>query len=207
MTGPLSRLLIIVVGMVALFAAYLAMPLWAAHQIRTAAREGDVALLERKVDWPSVRDSLKDSLRDMAQGEATSGSRRTMWQRIKSAAAPTITDRLVDRYATPDGVIQLARSKDAIATLARSVGIKPRKVEPEIRVLAADAGTAPPVPTPAFLRLVSRLKRVTVHSPLQIEFEVADRNEPRRSFLSTMRLVGLEWKLVEVRIVGPGMNL
>jgi hypothetical protein len=207
MAGPLVRLLIVVVGMVALFAAYLAMPLWAAHQIRAAARAGDVAVLERKVDWPSVRNSLKDSFRDMSQGEATSGVRRTMWQRIKSAAAPTITDRLVDRYATPQGVIQLARSKDTLATLARSVGIKPRKEEPQIRVLAADAGAAPPVPTPAFLRLVSRLKRFTVHSPLEIEFEVADRDEPRRSFLSTMRLVGFEWKLVEVRIVGHGINL
>lgn len=207
MAGPFARLLIVVVGMVALFAAYLALPLWAAHEIRTAARNGDVAVLERKVDWPAVRDSLKDSLRDIVQGEASANARRTMWQRIKSAAAPTITDRLVDRYGTPEGVIQLARSKDAIATLARSIGIKPRKVEPEIKVLAADAGSAPAVPTPAFLRLVSRLKRVTIHSPMQIEFEVADRNEPRRRFISTMRLVGLEWKLVEVRIIGAGLSL
>ena len=53
----------------------------------------------------------------------------------------------------------------------------------------------------AFLALISRLRRIELHSPFHFEFEIADRQDPRRRFVSTMRLRGLDWKLTEVRLV------
>ncbi len=207
MKSPLVRMLVVLFGAGLLMALYVAAPLWAAHALRSAAKAGDVATLEAKIEWQSLRESLKASLRTAGRAEvpdAEGQARRSIWQRIKAAAAPAMTDRLVDRMVTPQGVAQLARSDDVMAAIARAAGIRqtapargPRSV--------AKAGTADA--EGEFLSLVTRLQRIALYSPVHFEFEIADRRNPSRRYVSTMRLRGLEWKLTEVRVVGASFDL
>ena len=44
--------------------AYTASPMVAAYQLHESIRAGDVATVEKKVDWVSVRESLRGSLKD-----------------------------------------------------------------------------------------------------------------------------------------------
>ena len=57
-----------------LLLAWFSWPLWTALQIREAVLSGDTAVLERKVDWPGVRASLKQSLPVYLAGQGLIGA-------------------------------------------------------------------------------------------------------------------------------------
>ena len=88
-----------------LTAAYIAWPIYTVLTIREAMRNGDTATLASKVEWHSVRASLKASMsaEALAALETEPGAPRpTLWQRVKSTVAPSMAGSVIDRYATPE---------------------------------------------------------------------------------------------------------
>ena len=72
---------------------YAVTPFVAVWQIREAVIAGDVTTLEHKVDWASVRRTLKQSGGDvraamLEYSQAAGIPKPGLWQRIKAAAAP-----------------------------------------------------------------------------------------------------------------------
>jgi len=185
----MRRLLLCAILLAAIAGLYAASPFRAAWVLREAIREGDRATIERKVEWDSVRASLKASLAQHTQllqeGTAAGAEiRPTVWQRVKSAMGATMLDRFIETYVTPDGLPKLYSY---------------RKLWNEKVKGAPDEGQL--TLAERFVRLSARVKRIGFRSLGRVEIEVADRNVPERRYVSQMELAGIEWKLVSVRVV------
>jgi hypothetical protein len=101
-----------------LLIAWFSWPLWTALQIREAVLSGDTAVLERKVDWPGVRASLKQSLPVYLAGQGLIG------QTLTALFGTTVVDTIVDSYVSPAGLVHLrqARSSERTWQLAICAG-------------------------------------------------------------------------------------
>jgi hypothetical protein len=172
-----------------LAAAYVASPFVTAWSIREAIRTGDSAYLEAKLEWPTVRSSLRESLTEIAIGPAPAAAegmqapRPGLWQRIKNSLSRSAVDNLVASYVTPEGLPQLFTM---------------RKFYRENISAAAEAE-----PQPWYERAQSfwsRIKRAEFQSPRVFEIELADRDDPTRRYVGLLELRGFVWKLTELRL-------
>ena len=156
-----------------------------------------------RVDWPRVRQSLKGSLADIerAKEETNRGlPKPSLWTRIMAAASPArYTDQIIDRYLTADSVAGLVKSGGSLKALLEKSGALPPPRDP---VLAA-AEASQPLPARA-LRFWNQLKRVEFHNHATLELEMQDRRVAERRYVGLLEREGLSWRLVSVRILGPG---
>ncbi|AZS21330.1 MULTISPECIES: DUF2939 domain-containing protein [unclassified Caulobacter] len=99
----------------ALVAAYLASPLFALNSLNAAAKAGDRARLERLVDFPAVRDSLKAQLKDaMAQSVAEDPELRdNPFSTFGQILLVGVIDKAVDAYATPEAISHMVAARRA----------------------------------------------------------------------------------------------
>jgi hypothetical protein len=195
--------LLVLLGLLA--AGFALTPLWVAMDLRRAAMTGDLVTLEARVDWPAVRQSLKDSLAELErikQAEATLYGlpRPSLWSRIKAAATPTrYADQIIDRYVTADGVVKVAAARGNMKALLSGGFGTTKSTNQDIDI----PDHARPLVERAQL-FWSRLKRVTALSPGLIEIEMADKRVPERSYVGQLSFEGLRWRVVSVRVAGVG---
>jgi hypothetical protein len=193
-------------------AAYVAAPVIAAWQIREAVRTGDAARLRDKVDWPAVRQSLKASIGETKRAlteltDAAGLVRPSLWQRLKAAALPYVTDPLIDRYVTADGVPKLYAWRQAylrrIADARRAAGAVPAVVAAAVTPVARSGIEVwlGETPAPRFLALARRIDRWSFVSPTRFELELADRPGTGRRWRAVMEIQGLAWRLTGMRII------
>lgn len=94
-------------------AAYIAAPFVTVWSVREAIRNGDAAYLDEKMEWPTVRASLRESLTDYAIGPtpvALPGQpveQPGFWKRVKNGLSRRAVDNMVESYVTPEGLPQL----------------------------------------------------------------------------------------------------
>lgn len=112
----MNRKLVLALVIAGLVIAVLAVsPVFAARSLIAAAERGDVDALERQVDFPALRESLKDELnaelrREMGRRAAEADSALAG---LGMMLAPTLMASAVDALVTPDGVAAMVRSGDA----------------------------------------------------------------------------------------------
>ncbi len=187
----MKSLLIAATATLFLAIAFVASPFVAAWSIREAMRTGDSAYLAEKIEWPTVRETLRGSLMEFATGPVAVASAGTanpqpgLWQRIKAGIGRHAVESMVDAYVTPEGLPQLFNVRkfyrDNISGQT-----------------AADAA----LPWHERARLFwSRVKRAEFHSPAAFEIELADRNDPTRHYVGLLELRGATWKLTELRVL------
>jgi len=164
---------------------YAVLPLYTAWTIRHAIRTNDPAHLETAVEWPSVKETLRPSLKEIALGPApTSPGDVGLWTRLKTFAGQRAVDQLVESYATPEGLPKLF----AYGKFYRE------RVKGQIDETAK---------LPIFQRATRfwrRVKRARFTSPTRVEFEIADKFTPRRHYDGVLELRGWAWKLTELRV-------
>jgi len=195
------RLLKLLLATPLLGVAYIAWPLLTALQIRDAIIAGDTATLERKVEWVSVRASLKGSLSAETKARLEKDPNApapSLWQRIKATLAPSLAESAVDRYVTPENLPSLFGYRETYRTSIRpALGLQ----EPP----TALAGT---VFAGSFvdrmLSFYARVRRAVFYSLTRFEVEVIDRYQPERRYVSTFELKGWEWKLTALAVLGTG---
>jgi len=113
----LKRLLpgLVTAGVVVLLAAWGLAPVFAGHAVMRAADRGDEAALERLVDFPALRISLKEALTD----EAVARLRRDPRLADKGLGglgvmlAPMLVSGVVDVAITPQGVAAMVSTARA----------------------------------------------------------------------------------------------
>lgn len=101
----------VIAGIVALTVALFASPFLTAQNIVRAARAGDAAALERQVDFPAFRASLKSELNARARleiRERAKGDRGLA--ALGMLLAPSLVEGAVDNFVTPQGVAAMVRS-------------------------------------------------------------------------------------------------
>ena len=108
----MKKLLMAAAAGLTLAVAYVAYPILTVWTIREAVRIGDTACIETKIEWPTVRATLRDSLTHYALGPTTVAAAGSpppsvgLWQRIKNRLSRRAVDNLVERYVTPEGYVQ-----------------------------------------------------------------------------------------------------
>ncbi len=169
---------------------YVAMPFHAAWSLREAIRSGDTAHLARKVDWESVRSTLRTSLAEHArlvpELDPDGGARRAgLWQRVKIAFGQSMIDSFVERYITPEGLPALFEYRKTFNTKVRR---EPENPDASLSRLER------------FQRFWARHKRAEFLSLTRLEIEMEDRRVPTRRFVSQLELRDFEWKLTGLRV-------
>lgn len=180
-----------------LTASYLAWPIASAVQIREAMRSGDVETLNRKVDWDSVRASLKASVAPetlVRLSEDPEAPKRSWWQSIKAAVAPKLADTVIDRYVTPEQLpVFLGYRETYKGTIRPALGLKD---PPTVLKDTPLAGTG----IDKGLSFWKRVRRAVIVSPFRMLLEVEDQFTHGRSYTATMELRGLQWQLTQISI-------
>ncbi|MBN9480022.1 MAG: DUF2939 domain-containing protein [Bordetella sp.] len=110
----MDRKLIIRLGLAAaavFVLAYAASPLLAARALVQAARTGDEKALERQVDFPTFRASLKDELnaRMMAEMRKDPRMARSGLSGLGMLLAPALVGGAVDAFVTPQAISMMVQ--------------------------------------------------------------------------------------------------
>jgi hypothetical protein len=191
--------LLVVLLLAVLYAAW---PIYAALEIREAIIAGDTATLNRKVEWESLRASLKTSLspetiaRLAADPDAPKPS---LWQRIKAVVAPALAETVIDRYVTAENLPQLLGYRRIYrGTVQPALGLQEPKT-----VLAGSwlGGTA----LDRFASFWVRVRSAIFYSPTRFVLEVEDKYRPERRYIGTLELRGLSWMLTGLQVTGGGL--
>ena len=184
----MKRLLFKFALMVLPLAAYIASPFVTAWSVREAVRNGNAAYLERTIDWPSVRETLKPALSrlaaDMAGGDVALGAKPGLWQRFKTYVGQSAIETAVDGYITPEGLPKLFAWRKAYRD-----NISREPDEAQIYTIGE-----------RIQRSWARVKRAEFTSLTTFEMDMADKHNPNRIYLGKLELTGLGWKLKELRI-------
>jgi hypothetical protein len=92
---------------------YVGSPYYAIYALRNAAREGDADKIAGSVDFPAVRESLKTQLSSAmtAKLQGDAALRDNPLAALGAALLPTIADRMVDNFVTPEGIAAMMRGQ------------------------------------------------------------------------------------------------
>ena len=109
--------------------AYAASPLLAARSLIQAAKAGDEKGLERQVDFPAFRASLKDELSERMVAEMRKDDRLGGLSGLGMLLAPTLVSGAVDAFVTPQAISVMVQEGKApqpdLARVEPEVGPKP----------------------------------------------------------------------------------
>jgi hypothetical protein len=168
-----------------LFAAltYSAWPVWSAWQLRAAVKARDLAGIESRVDWPTLRSNLKQTIAANLKDESRSSDAGVVRKALKRTLGPFVADRMVDVAATPRTLAFVLAGR--LASGARRDS--PASAEGDAE---ADAVGDPLSPR--------RLRWAFFETPTRFRIEIADRTEPAKRVVSVLALQSVSWKLVDV---------
>ncbi len=174
----------------------------AAWDIREALRTADTSVLQQRVDWVSVRQSLKATatetrqlMLEMSSSAGVVHERPGLWQRIKSAAAPIFADPLIDRYVTAEGAPQLWSWRQTWRKSIRpNIGLS----EPGTPFSGTWLGGTS---LDHGLAIAQRIDRAAFSSPRRMEFEVRDKYVEGRRWRASFEFRNWSWVLAEVHLL------
>lgn len=180
-------------------AGYIAAPFYTAWTIRDAAKTGKADVLARSVYWPTVKISLKSSLREFAgitpqnasvASDDSPGFFRRAWTSFKTSMAHSAVDRLVERYANPTGFAQ-------VFSYGRTYRTSIRRMEDPEKGL------------PLWQKIQSvwaRVQRAEFKSLTHFELDMRDKYEPDRMYSGVLQLRNFRWMLTKVEVRKSGIE-
>jgi hypothetical protein len=177
-----------------LMLAYLAWPLAVAWQLRVAVKSNDIAAIEGKVDWATLRANLKQTIGSNLKEKSTDPQRGVVTRMLIGTIGPAAAGAVIDFTVTPLtlGKVLAGRSllDDLGMTRQRDAGTSSAEDDP------ADDPTADPLAP-------RRLRWAFFESPTRFKLEATDRKVPGKRVISILALQGFRWKLVDVYYVTP----
>lgn len=102
-TRPRSRRKLILGAMAMLILVYAISPYYSVWRFGETLRAHDMNALAARVDFPKVRGSLKKQIRSHFFGVLDKKKSKRIAQLLTSSE-PSLLDRLIDAYVTPDGL-------------------------------------------------------------------------------------------------------
>ena len=103
---PHSRARLLVIAAIALLLLYAISPYYSLWRFKEALRSHDMVALAPRVDFPAVRGSLKQQIRDHFLGVLANKKANRLAQ-ILTSSEPSPLDQLIDAYVTPEGLAAL----------------------------------------------------------------------------------------------------
>lgn len=116
-----SALIVVLVGLF-----YIAWPAWSAYQLKVALESGDVAGVERGIDFPSVRQSLRPAATAAIEQnlkEATKGTPGSdlLIEKMSKETLPKLVETSLDTILTPQAIIRMHAEGKSLRELIKSV--------------------------------------------------------------------------------------
>lgn len=175
-------------------AVFIAAPFAAAWNLREAVTGADTLYLQQKVHWPTVRETMRESMLRSAldvpttiaadaevAAEPPRGIVARIKDRIKRYAGRRVVDKMVDDFITAEGLPKLYNAR---RTMSRTLG---RATDDEATM------------TQRFKGVWSRVTRAEFRSLTEFEIEMQDQFSADRSYHAVLELRGIEWILTELR--------
>jgi hypothetical protein len=189
----------LVAGVVFLALLFLAWPLWSAWQLHRAMKTRDIAALEMRVDWPTLRANMKPRITQaIDDNAANSGS---ISGALKRAISGVVADKGVDLLVTPQTLGRILAGREFVATKLKK---DPKDVpSPAPKRSAPSAapedeeieGEDPEDPMPprrlrwAFFESFDRFRIEAIHPRLK-----------NTRMVAILGQQGLSWKLIDVSV-------
>lgn len=100
---------VIAIGLLGIAGYVAAMPYITVHQMKAAAEAQDGRALSEHIEFPSVRQSLKEQLNALIMKKMAEDQKlkNNPFAVLGAAFAGTLVERMVDLYVTPAGITQL----------------------------------------------------------------------------------------------------
>ncbi len=177
-------------------AGYVIWPLGTAWRIRDAIRNNDAEYLADKVEWSSVKRTLKPSMLQIAlapgagqpaAAEADAGAtpKTGLIRKFKAYLGEKAVDKMIDEYVTPEGLPKLFQYGKTYREKIKGDDEKDLPFAEKAK------------------RSWSRVVRAEFKSFTQFELEMRDRGTSGRTYAGTFELKGLEWKLTGLTVQQP----
>ncbi|ASL42475.1 hypothetical protein bAD24_I03220 [Burkholderia sp. AD24] len=144
-TRPLIVTLVVIVVIAALAFAY-ASPYLALNNLKRAADARDAQTVNQYVDFPALRESLKQQVTGLLTRRLDAHSNGNPLAAIGAMIGVALIGPLVDAYATPDGVAALLNGMPPRGNPGERPPAPPAANDPA--AAAADASAPTPAPAP-----------------------------------------------------------
>jgi len=109
----LKKFLPWLVGLLVIFAIYLyASPYLVLNNIKNAAEQGDADKLSGYIDFPSVKQSMKDQVKAAMVEELASSEEQDGFEALGTMLAAAMVDPIIDGVVTPDGVALMLQGQE-----------------------------------------------------------------------------------------------
>jgi hypothetical protein len=171
--------------LIAIALAYTAWPIWAAWQLRAAVKARDLAGIESRVDWPTLRANLKQTVG--AQLKSNGNSDAGKIKALRDSVGGFLAERVIDAAVTPQTLVHVLTGRVLLKEIGRGTSAQ-RPAPPK-------DGASPGPSDPLAPR---RLRWAFFETPTRFRIEMADTKEPQRRVVSVLELQGSGWKLVDV---------
>jgi hypothetical protein len=151
------------------------------NKIREAAEKGDTEALRDLIDFPSVRESLKEQLNSIMAKKMTVELKDNPFASLGMMIASAIVDKMVDSFVTPNGIASLVK------------GMKPKfdpSQNPNENIDSSEEKNTE--------NKISKKYRYEGLSKFIVSFCNKDKNTECISLI--LRRDGLKWKLTEIQI-------
>jgi hypothetical protein len=169
--------------------AYTAWPAWSAWQLRAAVKARDLAAIERKVDWGTLRANLKRTIATNLKDDSKAPGAGFLTKAFRRTLGPFVTDTLIDAAVRPRTLAHVLAGRLLTSEIKREVsGGDASSADPSEAEEIANSDPLSP----------RRLRWAFFETPTRFRIEVADRLEPGKRVVSIFALQGASWKLVDV---------
>jgi hypothetical protein len=199
---------------------YVIWPYYTLLELYRAAQSGNAATINRVVDWEQVRMSVKAQIQERLEKSQNTAAQREFaqknprWANYGNAIAQKVTNSLIDRILTPEGIARLIQgSREQASAAARQASARSPS--------AGTAGEAGPKPgSIGGLQQSSLWQRVHFAffvSPIHFRLDLRDpdrhgaaESSVQPTLTVMMIFKGTGWQVYDVRLSGfdePASNV
>ena len=184
----------VIISLFSLTCIYLLWPYIAVLSLYVALQTGDIAGVEERVDWSSLKKELRVDLDNLIEIKLKESLNKKMQLNFDSL---TLSKQISEKIATPEGLIYLFHKPnefiEQIRQLFKFTNTLPlEKINPPVVEKKSFELEGPNVPN-----LSKRIKYAFFTEPDSFRLSF---NEADLSFTMDWRLQGLFWKLIRLKI-------
>lgn len=167
--------------------AYFAWPAAAAWQLRVAVKARDIAGIEGKVDWQTLRANLKQTVGGNIKEASQNPEHGVFTRALLQTLGPIAADTVIDLTVTPNTLAKVLAGR----SLLDDIGLAPQRGTAPTAQADDDADPLAP----------RRLRWAFFETPTRFRIVTIDPKMPGKRVVSVLALQGSSWKLVDVYYV------
>jgi Protein of unknown function (DUF2939) len=172
---------LLILSIVLAMVSYAAWPLWSAWQLRAAINARDLAGIESRVDWPTLRSNLKRTVAVYLEDENPDGG---MLGTVKRMLVPFAASQMVEIAVTPR-TLALVLAGDLAGSATKLSA--PSGIESDAAVDAINDQLS-----------LRRMRWAFFETPTRFRIEVSAQTDPTKRVVSVLAMQSGSWKLVDV---------